>query len=277
MRLRGKWGTYRGIPVMPTFHPSFLLRQPAQKKEAWEDLLEGPREGSASGARAQGSEGRDAAPPPRPRRRRRRSRCSPRRRLSLLTSAPRGPTTPARTGRRHAPPRRVGRREGARSTRPRRRLAARGSSRCAPPTTATRRTRTSTATSRTVYGSYHPYFARGDLDGDGRLDFVAGVRRERGGAASGSTSPSSSESRDGSFQKPVWVESAISLADGRRHRRAQPRRRHARPRGRSVAPLALGGLGARVRRRRTPSPRPSGSTDDDAPDETPDQKPRARI
>ncbi len=39
MRLRGKWGTYRGISVMPTFHPSFLLRQPAQKKEAWEDLL----------------------------------------------------------------------------------------------------------------------------------------------------------------------------------------------------------------------------------------------
>ena len=39
MRLRGKWGTYRGIPVMPTFHPSFLLRQPGQKKEAWEDLL----------------------------------------------------------------------------------------------------------------------------------------------------------------------------------------------------------------------------------------------
>ena len=39
MRLRGRWGAYRGIPVMPTFHPSFLLRQPAQKKEAWEDLL----------------------------------------------------------------------------------------------------------------------------------------------------------------------------------------------------------------------------------------------
>jgi DNA polymerase len=39
MRLRGKWGSFRGIPVMPTFHPSFLLRQPAQKKEAWEDLL----------------------------------------------------------------------------------------------------------------------------------------------------------------------------------------------------------------------------------------------
>jgi uracil-DNA glycosylase len=38
-RLRGKWGSYRGIPVMPTLHPSYLLRQPSQKKEAWEDLL----------------------------------------------------------------------------------------------------------------------------------------------------------------------------------------------------------------------------------------------
>ncbi|MEO8585779.1 MAG: uracil-DNA glycosylase [Acidobacteriota bacterium] len=38
-RLRGKWGSYRGIAVMPTLHPSYLLRQPAQKKEAWEDLL----------------------------------------------------------------------------------------------------------------------------------------------------------------------------------------------------------------------------------------------
>ncbi len=39
MRLRGRWGTYRGIPVMPTYHPSFLLRKPEKKKEAWEDLL----------------------------------------------------------------------------------------------------------------------------------------------------------------------------------------------------------------------------------------------
>ncbi len=39
MRLRGKWGSYRGIPVMPTYHPSFLLRQPDKKREAWEDLL----------------------------------------------------------------------------------------------------------------------------------------------------------------------------------------------------------------------------------------------
>ncbi len=39
MRLRGRWGEYRGIPVMPTYHPSFLLRQPEKKREAWEDLL----------------------------------------------------------------------------------------------------------------------------------------------------------------------------------------------------------------------------------------------
>ena len=37
-RLRGRWGTRNGIPVMPTYHPSFLLRQPERKKEAWEDL-----------------------------------------------------------------------------------------------------------------------------------------------------------------------------------------------------------------------------------------------
>ena len=37
-RLRGRWGSCRGIPVMPTYHPSFLLRQPERKKDAWEDL-----------------------------------------------------------------------------------------------------------------------------------------------------------------------------------------------------------------------------------------------
>jgi uracil-DNA glycosylase family 4 len=39
MRLRGRWGSWRGIPVMPTFHPSFLLRQADRKKDAWDDLL----------------------------------------------------------------------------------------------------------------------------------------------------------------------------------------------------------------------------------------------
>ena len=27
------------IPAMPTFHPAFLLRQSAQKREAWRDFL----------------------------------------------------------------------------------------------------------------------------------------------------------------------------------------------------------------------------------------------
>jgi len=37
-RLRGKWLSYNGIPVMPTFHPAYLLRQPSGKREAWADL-----------------------------------------------------------------------------------------------------------------------------------------------------------------------------------------------------------------------------------------------
>lgn len=37
-RMRGTWLTVRGIDLMPTFHPAFLLRQPARKREAWDDL-----------------------------------------------------------------------------------------------------------------------------------------------------------------------------------------------------------------------------------------------
>jgi DNA polymerase len=37
-RLRGRVGAYRGIPVMPTYHPAFLLRNPAAKREVWEDM-----------------------------------------------------------------------------------------------------------------------------------------------------------------------------------------------------------------------------------------------
>jgi len=45
MRLRGKWRDYRVaetgavIPVLPTYHPAYLLRQPAQKRDSWRDLL----------------------------------------------------------------------------------------------------------------------------------------------------------------------------------------------------------------------------------------------
>ena len=39
-QLRGKWHEWRGIPVMATYHPSFLLRgyNAQYKREAWEDL-----------------------------------------------------------------------------------------------------------------------------------------------------------------------------------------------------------------------------------------------
>ncbi|BBB32692.1 DNA polymerase bacteriophage-type [Thermotomaculum hydrothermale] len=37
-RLRGRFGEYKGIKVMPTFHPSYLLRNPSAKKQVWEDM-----------------------------------------------------------------------------------------------------------------------------------------------------------------------------------------------------------------------------------------------
>ncbi|HZX43024.1 MAG TPA: uracil-DNA glycosylase, partial [Myxococcaceae bacterium] len=37
-RLRGQWREYVGIPLMPTFHPAYLLRSPGEKKAAWTDL-----------------------------------------------------------------------------------------------------------------------------------------------------------------------------------------------------------------------------------------------
>jgi len=37
-RLRGQWHEYQGIPLMPTFHPAYLLRNPAAKREVWEDM-----------------------------------------------------------------------------------------------------------------------------------------------------------------------------------------------------------------------------------------------
>ena len=42
-RARGRWGRLVAngveIPVLPTFHPAYLLRQPAAKRQAWQDLL----------------------------------------------------------------------------------------------------------------------------------------------------------------------------------------------------------------------------------------------
>jgi DNA polymerase len=38
-RLRGHWTEAYGAPALPMFHPAYLLRNPAAKREAWADLL----------------------------------------------------------------------------------------------------------------------------------------------------------------------------------------------------------------------------------------------
>jgi DNA polymerase len=45
LSLRGRWFEWHGetsglvLPALPTLHPAFLLRQPAAKKKAWQDML----------------------------------------------------------------------------------------------------------------------------------------------------------------------------------------------------------------------------------------------
>jgi uracil-DNA glycosylase len=40
-QMRGRWHTFGSIPVMPTYHPSYLLRNQAisEKRRVWEDML----------------------------------------------------------------------------------------------------------------------------------------------------------------------------------------------------------------------------------------------
>jgi uracil-DNA glycosylase family 4 len=37
-RVRGQFQDYKGIKVMPTFHPAYLLRDPSKKREVWDDM-----------------------------------------------------------------------------------------------------------------------------------------------------------------------------------------------------------------------------------------------
>jgi len=41
-RMRGHWQTFHGIPLMPTYHPAYLLRNQAlsEKRRVWEDMLQ---------------------------------------------------------------------------------------------------------------------------------------------------------------------------------------------------------------------------------------------
>lgn len=37
-RVRGTWQQYQGMPLMPTYHPAYLLRNPNGKREVWADM-----------------------------------------------------------------------------------------------------------------------------------------------------------------------------------------------------------------------------------------------
>ena len=41
-KLRGRWREFHGVPVMPTYHPAYLLRNEAlsEKRKVWEDMLQ---------------------------------------------------------------------------------------------------------------------------------------------------------------------------------------------------------------------------------------------
>ncbi len=126
-----------------------------------------------------------------------------------------------------------------------------------------------------VYGGYHPFFVRGDLDGDGRLDFAqAFVGKGSGGPwfhvavffGAG----------DGTFQTPIWVERAISLGAGDLTIE------------RSLLIITPDlGLDPTRRWRWEPAEKRfvdadeptvrNDPADEDVPEETPDQKPRARV
>ncbi len=51
-RVRGQWQSYRDIPLMPTYHPAFILRQytPQNRRLVWEDLKAARERAEESGA-----------------------------------------------------------------------------------------------------------------------------------------------------------------------------------------------------------------------------------
>lgn len=63
-----------------------------------------------------------------------------------------------------------------------------------------------------LYGTYHPFFVRGDLDGDGRIDF-AQAYVETGTRGWFHVAVFFGRA-DGGFEPPVWVERSVSLSAG---------------------------------------------------------------
>jgi hypothetical protein len=126
-----------------------------------------------------------------------------------------------------------------------------------------------------VYGGYHPFFVRGDLDGDGRLDFAQAFVEKRSGGPWFHVAVFFGAG-DGTFQPPIWVERAISLGAGDL----------SIERSLLIITPDLGLDPTRrwrwevAEKRFVDADEPSrrnDPADDDVPDETPDQKPRARV
>jgi DNA polymerase len=54
-KVRGTWHEYRGIPLMPTFHPAFILRQYTEENRrlVWEDLKKAHEQARRGPARSE--------------------------------------------------------------------------------------------------------------------------------------------------------------------------------------------------------------------------------
>lgn len=123
-----------------------------------------------------------------------------------------------------------------------------------------------------AYREYHPYFVRGDLDGDGALDFVQAFVRERGGQPLFDVAVFLGDGTGG-FRPPLLVETGLDLAAGdltidrtllvvTPDLTAEQTRRFRFD---------------RVRRRFVDVDAEGAAPEDDAPDATPDDRPRAHV
>jgi hypothetical protein len=125
-----------------------------------------------------------------------------------------------------------------------------------------------------LYADYHPYFVRGDLDGDGHLDFAQAFVQRRNGALWFDVAVFFGQ-KDGTFSDPVFVEKGITLASGDL----------SIERCILVVVPDVGQDESRRFRYESQEHRfvdadadtPSAETDENAPDETPDERPRARV
>jgi len=122
-----------------------------------------------------------------------------------------------------------------------------------------------------VYATYHPYFVRGDLDGDGRLDFAQAYVYKVGGEDRFDVAVFFGN-EDGTFTGPVFVERGLDLGAGdlameRTVLIVTP----------DLSQDDIHRWRWDPREQRFGDADEGRSTDDDLPDEGPDERPRARV